>query len=259
MIDGTCGPRIRWLFTDRLGGSSERPYDEMNLATHVGDTESAVLANRRTAARRLVSPSANAGLSDSATELASRVVAIRAVHGSSIGVVDEATCDDVSNVDGLVTRTPGIALLAMAADCVPMVMADPENAVIAVVHAGWRGLASGVALVAIDSMVDVGAQVERIECVLGPAICGRCYPVDQARYDEVVRREPAAASLSATGHVSLDVRSGVAAQLARLGVSVTKVGPCTYESHDYFSYRRDGVTGRHGALITITTRRGSSS
>ncbi len=259
MIDGSCGPRIRWLFTDRFGGSSERPYDEMNLATHVGDTESAVLANRSAAVRRLVSRSSNAGPSESATQLAPRVVAIRAVHGSSIGVVVETTSDDVSDVDGLMTRRPGIALLAMAADCVPMVMADPVGEVIAVVHAGWRGLASGVALVAVDSMVEAGAQVERIECVLGPAICGRCYLVDRARYDEVVRREPAAASLSAAGHVSLDIRSGVAAQLARRGVSVTQAGPCTYESHDYFSYRRDGVTGRHGALITITSRRGSSS
>ena len=258
MIDGACGPRIRWLFTDRFGGSSRRPYDEMNLATHVGDTESAVLANRNAAARRLVSTSSNAEGFDLATPVAPRVVAIRAVHGSSIAVADDSTLNEVGDVDGLVSRTPGIALLAMAADCVPMVMADPVG-VIAVVHAGWRGLASGVALAAIDSMVDAGAQVESIECILGPAICGRCYPVDQARYDEVVGREPSAASMSATGQVSLDIRTGVAAQLARRGVSVTQVGPCTFESHDYFSYRRDAVTGRHGALITLTSDQGSSS
>lgn len=249
MIEGSFAPGIRWLFTDRRGGHSESPYDHLNLATHVGDDESVVALNRTLAVRRLV------GDPPDGTTLLPRVVAIHAVHGAAVGVVDERTDADVEFVDALVSRTSEVALLVIAADCVPIVLADPMAGVIGCVHAGWRGLVAGVAIAAVDAMCDQGARMDRIECVIGPSICGRCYGVDRHRYDEVVAVAPAAASVSHDGAPAIDIREGLHTQLVNYGVDVSMVGSCTLESPEYFSYRRDGVTGRQGALIVTTTGR----
>ena len=252
MIEGSFAPDIRWLFTDRRGGHSEPPYDELNLATHVGDDESVVAMNRAVATRRLVGDPR-----DSAARMP-RMVAVRAVHGAAVGVVDERTDADVESVDALVSRTPDIALLVIAADCVPIVMADPVAGVIACVHAGWRGLVAGVASAAVGAMCDQGARPDRIECVLGPSICGRCYVVDRQRYDEVAAVAPTAASMSLERALTIDIRQGLRTQLFDSGVRVSVVGSCTRESPEYFSYRRDGVTGRQGALIVRTATTGGA-
>jgi len=248
MIEGVFGSGIRWVFTDRFGGLSPPPYDELNLATHVGDDPSHVALNRIVAARRLLG-----GGQATATVPAPRVVAMRAVHGASVGIVDEQTRGDVDDVDALVSQCPDVVLLGLAADCVPIVMADPAADVVAVVHAGWRGLVAGVAPRALDALCDLGARMDRIECVLGPCICGHCYTVDRGRYERVVQFAPGAAGRGSAAAPSLDIRRGLRDQLVAAGATVSVVGPCTQESPEYYSYRRDGVTGRQGALIVRTS------
>lgn len=225
--------------TSRRGGVSQPPFDGWNLAGHVGDTDDAVFANRAGIA-------ALAGLDRSA------VVMMRQCHSADVAIVDRADGQEIVGVDALVTAKPGIILVALAADCVPLVLADPDAGVVAAVHSGWQGMVSGVSQAAIRTMVDLGADIDRIRAVLGPAICGPCYPVPPERAATAAEAAPASAATAPDGQPGIDVRAGLRQLLSELGVQVETVGGCTAESPELFSYRRDGLTGRQGAAIWRT-------
>lgn len=238
VVDGSLGPRVRWAFADRSDGVSEAPYDACNLADHVGDDPGHVAANRAALA-------AAVGLDGA------RLVSMAPVHGNDVGHVDATTTAPVPEVDALVTTVPGVGLLVVAADCVPVVLGDGAAGVVAVVHAGWRGVRSDVVGAALDAMADLGARLDRVRAVVGPAICGRCYDVPRERFDEVVAVSPEAASVAAGGRPGLDLRAGVVARLRSAGAAVTLHGGCTQETPSLYSYRRDRVTGRHGGVVTL--------
>lgn len=181
---------------------------------------------------------------------AGHAVFIRAAHGRQIATIDGPRADDVPGVDGLATAIPGLALTVLAADCVPVLLADPRAGVIAAVHAGWRGVALDVAGAAVAAMCDLGARPHQISAWLGPAICGACYSVDLARFREVSAVAPGAAA-GGPGRPALDLRAGIAGALRGRGVRVTSSRECTAESDDYFSYRRDGQTGRQAGVIVL--------
>lgn len=227
------------MMTSRRGGVSESPFDDWNLAGHVGDSDDAVSANRAGIA-------ALAGLAPSA------VVMMRQCHSADVAVVDAAHGQEIVGVDALVTAQPGIVLVALAADCVPLVLADPEAGVVGAVHSGWQGMVSGVTEEAIRAMVELGAETGRIRAVLGPAICGPCYPVPPERAAAAAQAAPASAATAPDGQPGIDVRAGLRQMLSGLGVQVEIVGGCTAESADLFSYRRDGLTGRQGAAVWRT-------
>ena len=224
------GHPVSWVATGRSGGVSLPPFDSLNLADHVGDDEDAVTENRRRCARH------------------ARVDALAvmgAVHGAQVAQVHAGGL--VPGVDGLVTREPGLALLALAADCVPIALADPDRGVIGAVHCGWRGLAAGAAPAAVEAMRGLGA--ERIEAVLGPSICGSCYEVPGARIDEVRAAVGERIAARCVDGRHLDVAAGVRAQLEQLGVGVRVVAGCTAEDAGLFSFRRDRITGRQGMMV----------
>ena len=233
---GDLGPRVRWAFADRTDGVSLAPYDRGNLADHVGDDPAHVEANRGLLA-------AAVGLSGSA------VVAMAPVHGAGVAVVEGARVGPVPDVDALVTHTPGVALLTLAADCVPVVLGDSRAGVVGVVHSGWKGVVVDVVGATLAVMRDLGAR--EVSAVVGPAICGGCYPVPQERFDEVVARATSAAARARDGQPSLDLRAAVVARLRALDVVTSTLGSCTFEDPDLYSYRRDAVTGRHGAVVTL--------
>jgi YfiH family protein len=212
------------------------PYDRLNLADHVGDDPAHVAENRAIAA-------ALVGLS------AQGVAIMGAVHGASVAHIDSGGV--VPEVDALVTTSAGIGLLALAADCVPIALCDPNNGVIAAVHCGWRGLGAGVVLRTIDAMRDLGAR--DIRAVVGPSICPRCYPVPTVRTEElagsVSAAVRAASCLTEGSRAFIDVGAGVSAQLGEAHVVHSVVPGCTAESASLFSYRRDGVTGRQGMIV----------
>ncbi|MFZ4485159.1 MAG: polyphenol oxidase family protein [Candidatus Nanopelagicales bacterium] len=225
-----------WAATGRAGGSSTGAYRSLNLAEYVGDDARAVEENRR-----LTAGLVGLGAPDLAV--------MGAIHGAAVGVVSAGGA--VPGVDALVTDTRGVALLALSADCVPLVLADPRAGVIAAVHCGWRGLSAGVVAAAVTTMSELGAVV--IEAVVGPAICARCYPVPAERTASLRQDLPAqiseVACIERSGTSFIDVRAGVSAQLAALGIGALQVEVCTNESTDLFSYRRDTVTGRQGMII----------
>ncbi|MGV9556030.1 peptidoglycan editing factor PgeF [Streptomyces sp. NPDC003401] len=229
-----------FAFTDRWGGVSAAPYEELNLGGAVGDDPEAVRANRKSAAESL-------GLE------ADRVVWMNQVHGADVAVVDVPWGGGpVPEVDALVTRQRGLALAVLTADCTPVLLADPVAGVVAAAHAGRPGMVAGIVPAAVRAMVGLGAEPSRIVARTGPAVCGRCYEVPETMRAEVAAVEPAAHAETAWGTPAVDVTAGVHAQLGRLGVHDRERSPaCTRESQDHFSYRRDRTTGRLAGYVWL--------
>ncbi|MCK8680444.1 MULTISPECIES: peptidoglycan editing factor PgeF [Streptomyces] len=229
-----------FAFTDRWGGVSAAPYEQLNLGGAVGDDPDTVRANRRLAAESLkLDPAA--------------VVWMNQVHGREVAVVDGPWPDGpVPAVDAVVTTRRGLALAVLTADCVPVLLADPVAGVAAAAHAGRPGLAAGVVPAAVEAMVRLGAEPSRITAHTGPAVCGRCYEVPAALREEVAATEPAAWAQTSWGTPALDVTAGVHAQLAALGVAGRHASEvCTRESGDHYSYRRDRTTGRLAGYVWL--------
>jgi polyphenol oxidase len=232
--------RVRRVVTTRAGGASRGPYATFNLSPDVGDDPAAVAANRDRLAREL-------GLES--------VVWMRQVHGREVAVVSEPPAADLEGIDATVTARPGTGLAVLVADCAPVLLADPVAGVLGAVHAGRVGAAAGVLPATVTAMGGLGARAERIEALIGPAICGGCYEVPAPMQAEVAAALPGSACTTRTGTPGLDLRGGLYRQLVGLAIGRIGVDPrCTFEDPDLFSYRRDGTTGRFGAVIWAERR-----
>lgn len=231
--------RVRRVVTTRAGGASGPPYGSFNLCDRVGDDPAHVATNRRRLATGI-------GLA------ADRIVWMRQVHGTGVGVVDAPVPHAVSDTDALVTTQPRLALAVLTADCVPVLLADPVAGVLAAVHAGRRGAAAGVLTATVRAMFAAGATPQHGQALLGPAVCGACYEVPAQLQAEVAEQLPDSACRTRAGTPGLDLRAGLWRQLVELGVARIGVDPrCTAEDRQLYSYRRDGVTGRLAALTWL--------
>lgn len=246
MLDAGFPAGVVGGFTSRDGGVSAAPWDTLNLALHVDDDPAAVLVNRATLARRLGTD---------------RVAFPEQVHGSNVALLaDRAAVDPGhwaggSGCDAVVTAVAGLAIGVLVADCMPVLVAEPAAGVVAAAHAGRRGLSTGVLAETIAAMVALGAAPARMTAVVGPAICGRCYEVPDGMRDEVDSAVPGTAARTRDGTPSLDLVAGAVRVLEAAGVSrVRSVGVCTAEDARYYSYRRDGVTGRFAGVIMLDRR-----
>lgn len=226
-------------FSTRSGGRSVAPWDSANLGLHVGDDPAHVLANRRLLA-------ATAGLAED------RLVFAQQVHGSGVAVVQGAPAAPPA-VDALVTSTAGLGLVMMAADCLPVLLADPRAGVVAAVHAGRAGLAAGVLQETLRVMAELGADPGRTAAAVGPAVCGACYELPEELADEVERTAPGSRTTTRRGTPGVDITAGAEAVLTRAGVgTVRRVGGCTVEQpEDFYSYRASATTGRHAGLVWL--------
>ncbi|WP_369187073.1 peptidoglycan editing factor PgeF [Streptomyces sp. R08] len=229
-----------FAFTDRWGGVSAVPYEELNLGGAVGDDPDAVRTNRELAAKSL---GLDPGL----------VVWMNQVHGADVAVVEEPWGTlDIPSVDALVTARRGLALAVLTADCTPVLLADPVAGIAGAAHAGRPGMVAGVVPAAVRAMVELGADPARIVARTGPAVCGRCYEVPAEMRADVAAVEPAAHAETSWGTPAVDVTAGALAQLDRLGVRDREQSPvCTRESDDHFSYRRDRTTGRLASYVWL--------
>jgi len=231
--------RVRRLVTTRAGGASRAPFGSFNLSTGVGDDPAAVAANRRRLARAI-------GLTHDAVHW------MRQVHGTGVTVVDRLGTDEHPSVDAMVTDRPGLALAVLAADCVPVLLANPGSGVLGVAHAGRVGAAAGVLAAVLAAMRTLGARPEGTEALLGPAVCGGCYEVPAPMRDEVDATLPGSGCLTRAGTPGLDLRTGLRAQFAALGVRLVDADPrCTMEDPTLYSHRRDGRTGRLAAVVWL--------
>lgn len=177
---------------------------------------------------------------------------LRQVHGTT--VVDAASKASRPQADAAVAREAGAACVVMAADCMPVLLADDAGSVVAAAHAGWRGLSAGVIEAAVREM---RVEAARLIAWLGPAIGPRVYEVgEEVRAAFLERDASAAAAFVATrpGHWRLDLYAVARQRLAKLGVErVYGGGLCTYsDPARFYSYRRDGASGRMAALIWLS-------
>jgi hypothetical protein len=216
-------------FTKRTGGVSHGAFASLNLGTHVGDEVNDVLKNRAIVAAEF-----------GATQYMNQV------HGDRIALIEELS-EEVPTADALVTGIPGISLAVMVADCIPLLLQSPES--VAAVHVGRRGLVNEITRKTLSVMRDMGAT--EISAIIGPAICGSCYEVSADIYDEVIALHPSAQSQTPQGTFALDLPAALHSVLSDEGVTVIDEFACTFENQEYFSYRRDGVTGRQAGLISL--------
>ncbi len=218
---------IRVFFTDRRGGVSAAPFDSLNLAARVGDDAERVDENRRR-----VAGAAGFDLT--------RLALARQVHGASIIEVRDGDAGVLGEADVLVTRSRAETIGILTADCAPVVLSG--DGVIALVHAGWRGLVAGAVEAGVASTGKVNA------AWVGPSIHACCYEVGPEVIDAFERR-----NLPVADGAHVDPGRAAAVALTRVGVDGIVVSDtCTSCDRNYFSHRRDGVTGRQGAFATLT-------
>ncbi|SRR6266498_1439688 len=228
-------PGVHTLITGRWGGTSQPPYDPLNLGLLIGDSPAAVTRNRELVARECgIDPA--------------HVVWMRQVHGTRVCYGEPGQAGQ--ETDAVFTDIPGVALGVIAADCAPVLLADPVAGIVGAAHSGRAGTQAGVVASLIRAMTGAGAQAARMRALIGPAICGGCYGVPAELRARVAAAVPQAGCLTRSGAPGLDIRSGIVAQLAELGVPrVQHDRRCTSESADLCSHRRDGPVGRFGALV----------
>jgi YfiH family protein len=229
--------RVRALTTTRIGGRSAAPYAAFNLGDHVGDDPAVVAANRQ--------------LLRGVQMLPSEPIWLKQVHG--VRVVDAAADTAGASADGAYTDQREVVIAIMTADCLPIFLCDRRGEAIALLHAGWRGLASGVIDVGVQAM---GIKGERLLAHLGPAIGPSAYEVGDDVHQAFVQRDPGAARAfrdAGAGHWMADLYELARRRLSALGVTqITGGEHCTFrDERRFFSYRRDGVTGRMASLIWL--------
>ena len=228
-----------WAVTGRLGGYSVDEFSQANIAHDVGDNPQCVQRNRDALAALVNVAEGN-------------LAYMKPAHGNVIAeVVGGGT---FAGIDSLVTDTCDVGLVAMGADCVPLIFygsRGPEKSIIGAVHCGWKGLVAGVITRTVAKLRVQGAG--EIQSVIGPAICGNCYSVTPDRRELVHASTPPSVSDAALGGTAgIDVRAGVLAQLSIEGVTSVVIGGCTFENPEtLFSYRRENRTGRQGIIIVM--------
>jgi hypothetical protein len=234
----TFGP-ADLAFTDRYGGVSASPFDELNLAVAGADAPEAKAENLRRLREDF-------GPDDVVCDLYQ-------VHGADVVL---ASPDQVErpHADGIVATAPGLTLLVRAADCVPVLLVAPDEEIVGAAHSGRPGMVRGVAPATVARMRELGAG--RVEAWLGPSVCGRCYEVPEQMRAEVAAVVPASYAETSWGTPSVDLGAGIRAQLEELDVIVHDESRCTRESPDLYSYRRDGEgAGRLAGVVRLRGRR----
>lgn len=252
VLEVELGPGARGVFTTRGATAGpttpEDSYAGANLALHVGDDPDRVKACRD-ALEDLLGVGRRAGL-ESARRAG--IAWMNQVHSA---VVAAASLTDAPTSDALVLDTRGDAggpagAGVLVADCVPVLLASHDGAVVAAVHAGRRGVLAGVVGAALDAMAAAGVDPEQVWAATGPAVCGACYEVPARMRQECAAIEPACAAVTRWGTPGLDLVGGVVAQLRRAGVGRIAVGGwCTVEDERFFSYRRRSTTGRLAGVV----------
>lgn len=234
--DWPAPPHVRALVTTRNGGASAGPYASMNLGLHVGDSVADVQRNR--ALLRKCLPAEPAWLEQ--------------VHGVAVADADRigtSACADAS-----VARRPGAVCAVMTADCLPVLFCNDEGSVVAAAHAGWRGLAAGVLDATLERMRVPAATVM---AWLGPAIGPAAFEVGDEVRGAFVAADPATTiafrAAAGDGKWMADLFLLARLRLARLGVVRTYGGGlCTYADRErFFSYRREGITGRFVSMVWL--------
>lgn len=225
--------------TTRLGGVSAGPFASLNLGDHVGDDPGSVVLNRFRVRKGLGLPG--------------EPLWLRQVHGCEVAEAGAAPVPCAA--DAAVARLPGQVCAVMTADCLPVLLCDRLGQAVAAVHAGWRGLAAGVLERAVSAM---GVDSDQVLAWLGPAIGPDSFEVGPEVRDRFLDSDPGAGEAfcaGSRGRWLADLYTLARLRLERAGVTaVFGGGHCTYsDPKRFFSFRRDGVTGRMASLIWLVS------
>lgn len=228
-------PNVRAAVTTRDGGVSVGAYSSLNLGTHVGDIAEAVLENRRRVRDAL--------------GLRAEPVWLNQVHGTHVIAVGEH--DEPPTADASFAIAPGPACVVLTADCLPVIFCDDAGTRVAAAHAGWRGLADGVLAATVGAL---GVPPANVLAWLGPAIEQSAFEVGDEVRARFVEANPSTAESfvrNERDRWQADLYALARFELQRLGLSRVYGGGyrCFEDRARFFSYRRDGVTGRMGTFV----------
>lgn len=243
-------------FTTRDGGVSQGYLSSLNMGWNRGDETDNVIENYKRLAEAIGTTPDHFVRGDQTHTANVRVIT---EEDMGKGVTRER---DYSDVDGLITNVPGIALITLHADCVPLFFLDPNKKVIGMTHAGWGGTVQKIAQVTVELMRDTyGSDLADILCGIGPSICGNCYEVGpdvaekfyksmpENKIDKILRDDK-------NGHYHLDLWEANKQVLLSAGIlekNISVSGICTYENSErFFSHRKtNGKRGNCGAVIML--------
>lgn len=233
--DWPAPANVKAMQTTRQGGSSIAPYDSLNLGDHVGDEPLTVARNRM--------------LLNSL--LPSEPVWMKQVHGTVVVNASSASCRP--QADACIATHRAAVCVVMTADCLPVLLCDVQGSVVGAAHAGWKGLAAGVIEATVQEM---HVSPHNLMAWLGPAISQHAFEVGDEVRAAFVAAQPQAASAFVPGEAGkwyADIYAIARMRLNALGITRIYGGDlCTYQdSARFFSYRRDGVTGRMGTSIWL--------
>lgn len=226
---------VRALQTTRLGGNSRTPYTSLNLGSHVGDVPLDVARNRM-----LLN-----------TLLPSEPVWLEQVHGTVVANADNASC--LPTADACIATHRSSVCVVMTADCLPVLLCDQQGTVVGAAHAGWKGLAAGVIETTVQAM---NVPAKNLMAWLGPAISQKAFEVGSEVRDIFIAADPQAERAFVAGQGGkwlADIYALARLRLNALGVTHIYGGEhCTCQDAErFFSYRRDGTTGRMGTFIWL--------
>jgi purine-nucleoside/S-methyl-5'-thioadenosine phosphorylase / adenosine deaminase len=228
---------VQHRFFTRRGGVSQGLYSSLNCGYGSGDSPDNVRENRRRAA---------ASFALGETDL----LTVHQFHSTDVLTVADQrwSSPGAPRADALVTDRPGVVLGVLAADCAPVLLADPQAHVIGAAHAGWKGALTGVVEATIDAMEKLGARRERLRAAIGPCIGRDSYEVGPEFPAPFLKRDEADAAFfraaPRAGHFLFDLAGYLVRRIGQAGVAVEATGHDTLAGDaDFFSYRRNTLKG----------------
>ncbi len=230
LLSAAEAANIRHGYFTRAGGISEGLYRGLNVGLGSHDDREHVQENRRRVAGWFGLP-------------VEQLATVHQIHSPDVVTIKANYDGSRPQADAMVTATPGIVLGVLAADCGPVLFADPENRVVGAAHAGWKGALTGVLENTIDAMVALGAKREAIIACLGPSISQASYEVGPEFVERFLACDPDYAKYFASsaraGHAMFDLPSLTVDRLRKAGVTAESLNLCTYPDKErFFSYRR---------------------
>jgi YfiH family protein len=227
--------KVLAMFTDRFGGVSKKPFDSLNIAFHVEDEFQDVLRNRKVLLDEL---------------RIEKIAWMNQVHSDSVKIVEEE--GEAIITDAIITKKKKLALMVMVADCNPILIYDPQKNIVAVAHAGREGTFKRIVQKTIEKMEEeFGSKPSDLKVSIGPSIGSCCYEVSQGVVKEA--HEKFGKEYVVNGKF-LDLKTLNLDQLVEIGVkkeNIEIIDECTCCNKDYFSYRREGKTGRFAGIIML--------
>jgi YfiH family protein len=228
--------------TDRYGGVSQKPYDTLNLALHVADEPLNVLENRLR-------------VSEKYDFCIKNLIYMDQVHGAHVAVIEDAMENKISECDAMITNQRNIPLMVMVADCIPILLYDPVQEVIGVAHAGRNGTFLGIVQETVKKMQQHFHVLPKdILIGLGPSIHRCCYEVGSDLADIAIKNFGEASIMIKEGRSYLDLQLLNYHQMIEIGIQKEHIETssiCTACDENYFSYRREGETGRFAGFMML--------